>query len=287
MQNGSPFDRLRARRLILWPAAAVAIIVGLLSLIAPHWTERRDWDVGLFYLVYAALAAGMLHYSRRLGLQLRWIVGAVPRRRADWVLTWLAVPLIAISAAGLWLIYLPISYLAPSLVTELVLTEKPSLFIPGAPARNAAMALCIVLLAPVVEELLFRGLLLHRWARKWGTWRGVLASSAAFALVHIDILGGFVFGVAMVIVYVHTRTLWVPIACHVLNNALAMAGGALLFLLDGEREYTLSDFRADWWMGLLGLAIGAPLLWAFARRYWPRGDWQLPLAVDREASLAS
>ena len=281
MQGRTPFDRLRARSLLLGPALAVALVIGLIGVTAPTWLEKREWDVALFYLLYTALAVGILVATRRAGLSLSDLIGPLPRSRAEWILVGVAVPLIALSAAGLWLTYVPLSHLAPSFVTEVVLADEPPLFVAGVPVRNVAMAVCVVLIAPVVEELLFRGLLLHRWARKWGRWGGILASSAVFAVVHVEILGGFLFGLVMVMVYVRTQTLWVPIACHVANNALALAGGGISFLLQGEHDYTLEQFRSDWWIGLLGLVIGAPLLWLYVRRYWPRGPWRLPHAEPR------
>ncbi len=196
---------------------------------------------------------------------------------SEWRLLGIAIPLFALSLAGLWLTYLPLSFFAPQFVSDWVLNDQMALIVPNAPVRNALTVVEAVVLAPVVEEFLFRGLLLHRWAHRWGVRRGVLLSSAAFAVVHVEVLGGLVFALVMAMLYVRTRSLWTPILCHAAHNGLVVlvaAGG--VFLGDGASTPTLAQFQAEWWTGVLGFCLGAPLLWAYLRRYRPEPGWALP-----------
>ncbi len=75
------------------------------------------------------------------------------------------------------------------------------------------------ILAPVAEEIIFRGLIFG-YLRRWGVPAAVLISTALFAALHFpavpitQIVGGIVFAVAY-----HTgRSLMVPIVIHVLGN---------------------------------------------------------------------
>jgi membrane protease YdiL (CAAX protease family) len=82
------------------------------------------------------------------------------------------------------------------------------------------------LLAPVAEELFFRGLI-HRWLRaRWGFWPAVLISSAIFAAGHADSIGvvasSFVLGLVLAAVYDRSRSLWLSIAVHAANNSFAV-----------------------------------------------------------------
>lgn len=82
------------------------------------------------------------------------------------------------------------------------------------------------LLAPVAEELFFRGLI-HRWFRaRLGFWPAVLISSAIFAAGHADSVGvvasSFVLGLVLAAVYDRSRSLWLSIAVHAANNSLAL-----------------------------------------------------------------
>jgi uncharacterized protein len=84
------------------------------------------------------------------------------------------------------------------------------------------------LLAPLAEELYFRGLL-HRWfwARFPGqVWLRVALSAGIFALGHFDSAGAvastFFLGMLCALVYERTRSLWPSIAVHAVNNSLAV-----------------------------------------------------------------
>jgi len=84
------------------------------------------------------------------------------------------------------------------------------------------------LVAPIAEELFFRGILQPVLARVSGSrWIGVLAASAAFALVHVDfplaMPALFVLGVLMGAAYERNGSLIVPIAIHALFNLAALS----------------------------------------------------------------
>lgn len=84
------------------------------------------------------------------------------------------------------------------------------------------------LLAPLAEELYFRGLI-HRWfwARFPGRpWLRVALSAGIFALGHFDSAGvvasSFFLGMLCALVYERTRSLWLAVAVHAVNNSLAV-----------------------------------------------------------------
>lgn len=77
------------------------------------------------------------------------------------------------------------------------------------------------LIAPVGEELLFRGALQSTIAAKWGQVTGILLSSALFALIHADLvllLPLLCMGLLFSTLRWLTGSLWAPIWLHALNN---------------------------------------------------------------------
>ena len=86
--------------------------------------------------------------------------------------------------------------------------------------------LIIAVIPGIGEELLFRGVLqkiLIRWTKN--TFAGVLITSLAFALLHfqfLSVLPRFVLGMILGYLFVWTRSLWMPILAHFINNALAV-----------------------------------------------------------------
>lgn len=86
-------------------------------------------------------------------------------------------------------------------------------------------------LAPLVEELVFRGLLYGWLAGRWGSGIAVIGSSLAFAAAHVELAHvilvlplGLVFG------WLRWRSgsLWPSLVAHMANNGLAVAAAALL-----------------------------------------------------------
>lgn len=81
------------------------------------------------------------------------------------------------------------------------------------------------LIAPIAEEICFRGIL-FRYFRRWGFWLALLASTLLFVALHsshsipfTQIVGGLVFAAA----YEITENLMVPITIHSLGNLAIFA----------------------------------------------------------------
>ena len=111
----------------------------------------------------------------------------------------------------------------------------------------------------------------HRWANKWGVKRAIIFSSLLFGVLHVEgtlegTLGAFVFGVVMAILYLRTRTLLIPIACHMLNNAVAVAIG--IWGVGWGDPTSLEDFQSMLWIAVVGLAIATPILFLYIYRAW-------------------
>lgn len=89
--------------------------------------------------------------------------------------------------------------------------------------------LAVVVIAGATEELLFRGVLSRTLeATQLGFWGGAAASSAAFALLHMQYGPGgqlVIFAIGVTLSWIRARwgSVWPAIVCHALNNAVALA----------------------------------------------------------------
>ena len=63
----------------------------------------------------------------------------------------------------------------------------------------------ITILAPIVEEFFFRGVILQRLIKKSSVWGGILISSLIFGILHADIIGAFLFGVITALIVITNR----------------------------------------------------------------------------------
>ncbi|SRR6266498_569492 len=126
--------------------------------------------------------------------------------------------------------YLLMSILASSLVGALFsvdLTQEQNVGYNVGPLGGPELFLVfvgLVLLAPFVEELVFRGFLFSAFRRKFGFWFGSLLVSLLFAVAHGQLNVGIdVFVLSMFLCYLRERTgsLWPAIALHMLKNLVA------------------------------------------------------------------
>ncbi|TAJ25365.1 MAG: CPBP family intramembrane metalloprotease [Reyranella sp.] len=99
------------------------------------------------------------------------------------------------------------------------------------PAVLVPTLLVLAILAPLVEELVFRGLLYGWVAGRWGGLAAFLVSSVAFAAAHAE--PAHIFLVAPLGLWFgwlrwRTGSLVPSIAAHMINNGIAVAGAAFL-----------------------------------------------------------
>lgn len=84
------------------------------------------------------------------------------------------------------------------------------------------MALIILLLGPVAEELLFRGLILRGFRARYPAWAAVLLSTVLFAMLHGHPVHGLitaVLGLACALIVLRADSIWPAVALHCAYNA--------------------------------------------------------------------
>jgi membrane protease YdiL (CAAX protease family) len=110
-------------------------------------------------------------------------------------------------------------------------------FLQGAlnqPWIAALLVVIVTVLAPVGEELFFRGVIFGSARAAGFTSVGVLISAVFFSLVHLNLLLTpfyATFAIVMCFLYARTRTLAAPIAAHMTLNGVA----CLVLLLAGDK----------------------------------------------------
>lgn len=107
-----------------------------------------------------------------------------------------------------------------------IIRPKPTV----APSQHALLFLVGGLIAPIAEELYFRGLL-YGYLRRWGFWPALLLSTLVFTVLHQGALGTIlpqaVGGLVFATAYEIEKNLLVPIVIHALGNAAIFSLTAL------------------------------------------------------------
>lgn len=268
-RDRSPFDTLRTRTLVVYLLISFA---GVLIIMHNYFPSlRRDAYASVMALVgYGVMGLVALGRGAVAGVEWRKLFGPPPRAR-DLPLLAMIVPLALLTAGALTIVFVPLSYLAPDLVEHAILSE-PSMFKAETMPQLALLCLALVVAAPVVEEFIFRGLILHRLARRWGTSTGVIGSSIIFAIGHVEWVGHLLIGIAFSIIYLRTRSLWMSMLAHAAYNLLFTIPIAWsVYTREQVTQTTLSDFRAGLGHGVLTFIAGMILMYLYLDLYWPGG----------------
>lgn len=90
---------------------------------------------------------------------------------------------------------------------------------------NILYAVCTMVIPPLTEEFVFRGVILNR-LRKYGDGFAILGSALLFGIFHgnfIQLPFAFIVGLVLAFIVVRTGNLWITIIIHVINNSFSIA----------------------------------------------------------------
>ena len=112
------------------------------------------------------------------------------------------------------------------------LTQESHIPLFGEAAPDIILAIIVlVIVAPIVEETLFRGFILQSFLARFGPKTASTISAVIFALMHFEFqsIGKIlVLGLILNWLFMRTKSIWPGIGFHVLNNAVALLAEFLL-----------------------------------------------------------
>lgn len=285
----NPFLRLKVRSLLL-RLFLLLLISFVLSLGLGIIQVTKQWNFNpqvlnlIFYIfVFGLLSLWTLADFKRLGIHLKHVVGQLPNNH-KWLPKLGLVILLILFSIGSYLVLLYlVSLAAPSLVDTILrdVTKSPIPQKTSPVLFNLLAAIVLVVVAPITEEFLFRGIILQRWATKWGIQAGLLGSSLLFGIGHANFVGLSMVGMVLGLLYIRTRSLIVPIACHAMNNSFVV----IMTLFNTVSKPTpainsIEQLHRSLWFGILFLVLSLPLLVRFIYRNWPEKDAVMPYFIN-------
>lgn len=123
-----------------------------------------------------------------------------------------------------------------------------------------------VIVAPIAEEFVFRGVLIHAWTAKWGLRSAILLSSLMFGFLHFNPIGVSIAGIIFALLYLKTRTLFVPIVAHAMNNSIVFILPLLATLVTVDPKVSRSGtnlLNYSWQVGLFLITLSTPFIICF------------------------
>lgn len=101
------------------------------------------------------------------------------------------------------------------------------------------------ILVPISEELFFRGLLYNWLRQRYGVISSVLVSSTLFGFAHFDsvavLVASFLMAIVIALVYEYTKSMWMSILLHAMNNSISLA---LMYVLQLVMETLPQELSA-------------------------------------------
>jgi membrane protease YdiL (CAAX protease family) len=242
-----------------------------------NWYWR---DVFYYYYGHIILVIAVLVLGRIVGIYWKGMFGNGPDVSELFPSLKLTFFIFLFSIAAAYALFVPLSYVAPDFVQWWYI-DAPQIIYSDEGVypilANILSLLSLVVIAPILEEVVFRGMLLHRWSYKWNLKIAIIFSSLLFGIIHTDPIGAFVFGVGMCIIYLRTQSLYIPILCHSVNNLVVWIIEAGYIYVEGpDYKYTLEALRNDWYIGIVcGVIV---TIWAVMFLQKPKGlrEWKLP-----------
>ncbi len=205
------------RKALLAAACGYLAALYLSSLAGAVWASasgRREslgQIVSVLVTQWAGLMAAAVFASRRWGTGRLGDDLGVRARPADLIVGVLAA---LFSQVLVWLLYLPLDLDVSKEARRLLgLAHGPGLVLLGA---------CVIVGAPIVEEVFFRGLLQGALVQRFGPSWGVAGASVAFGVSHyqpVQLLGLVAFGLVLGVLRLRTGRLGASVVAHMAFNA--------------------------------------------------------------------
>lgn len=132
---------------------------------------------------------------------------------------------------------------------------------------NSAFAgglIATIIISPISEELIFRGVFLNRLRLAVPLTFAILISSLLFAALHSfgSIFSAFIFAICVAILYLKTDNIFVPMLAHFLNNLFA----EIMVIIDSN-NILFTDSMVMALMSILAVVSFALILYSIIRQF--------------------
>ena len=279
----SSLEHFKGRYLVTaWLVSWLFVPATLIMALFDYPQEWYWWDIGYYIPGQLFLGVIILLVGVSVHLNFRPFFGPVPNVTTLKELSILFCFLWVLTGAIDFMTFFPLSFIQPEFVAWWYIDLSPVLYTKGQSfplIPNVLSFISLVIFAPILEEVLFRGYLLRRWSHKWGVIRAIAFSSLIFGVAHPDIISATIFGVAMCIVYLRSGSLIGPILFHAAWNLLFWLWEYYALMTKGlDYRYTLEEFQSDWPWGILWIFLSILFMYLFSLQKGTQRIWHLPAA---------
>ncbi|EMI9087388.1 CPBP family intramembrane metalloprotease [Bacillus cereus] len=129
-------------------------------------------------------------------------------------------------------------------------------------------AITLSFIAPICEEILFRGFILSRFTYKFGLKKAVIFSSIFFGVLHLsNVFGTTIFGIISCLMYLKTKSLFPSIIAHMVNNIIVASRDIFSALQTTSTPSAQPELSIIFLMSIVLMTIGLMWIIPFIRRH--------------------
>jgi uncharacterized protein len=287
-----PFAQFKARYILLDFMLAtfiLAIPIAVISIsrgITDEKLEANELILTLSCILMISLCFATIYRLKKCGVHIKQLFGETSLEKLPWLMLFTIFFGIRVLQTGTsQLTIFVINLISPDLAKTAIKTTSSN-FSLNYDTDSVLLkvilyiflVLALVVVAPVVEEFIFRGVLLHRFGAKWGVIPAIFVSSILFGLAHWNyhIIGLTTTGIAFALVYLKTKSLSASIVLHSMHNGIAFLFmiASALSVQTGPAEITYSTLIA----GAVNTIFGFITLFYFFG--WPSNSDLLPYEAN-------
>ena len=212
--------------------ATTVILIPTLMFFGP---DPSSMSFGAQILIATILGTGIpcwiIYHIRKKKTNISSFNLSIENRRIIPLIVLVAIPL-NLGIAGPLIELVPMTDFFREMIREMVLEMASD--------QGLLMFIALVIAAPILEELIFRGIMLDGLLRIYSPTKAVIVSSLLFGLIHLNpaqFVGGALVGGFMGWVYVHTRSVMATILIHAAFNLTAFTES---YFIDVEEAIDMS-----------------------------------------------
>lgn len=151
------------------------------------------------------------------------------------------------------------------LIVEVFLEMFFTISTNNSPSHNDFYFIDIIIIKPIIEEIIWRGILLNKLMEKMGTKNGILLATLIFISLHgkngmFLILSSFYFGY----IYYKTKSLYASIFSHSIHNGAVLLINIILDL----NQIKIFDFFDYKQTLIILITLLIPLVIFFIKKFW-------------------
>ncbi|MFP4298245.1 MAG: CPBP family intramembrane glutamic endopeptidase [Spirulinaceae cyanobacterium] len=297
MSQENPFLIIKIRSLILWFLLSILGILLLSAIGGIFWgiailfgnPDSQPPNISLNPLqqnillnvwIYGTILSWCGFHVWRSHLQIKAVIGTFRSTRDRWRLLLLVIPTLLFSMGSGQLLFYGLAIFAPDNLESML--QNSTLFLTAedtsyAFAYNFFSATVLIIVAPIVEEFLFRGIIFQRFATRWSMGTAIIGSSILFGFLHFNPIGLSVFSVIVTLLYLKTHSLVIPILFHSINNGVvAIVSWATLNTATSQPSLAEVQSVETLGWGVALIVISAPVLVWFIKGNWVKPEDVLP-----------